>query len=103
MKLRDYLREARITQQDFARRIGVTQGRLQQWFAGELIPAERALLIERESDGLSRVEENRPDLPWRRDADGRPLLDGFIWVAAMGRPAANDDTAPAEGEGAGNG
>ncbi|MBE2233038.1 MAG: helix-turn-helix domain-containing protein [Anaerolinea sp.] len=84
MKLRDYLREARITQGNFARRIGVTQGRLQHWFAGEPIPVERCLLIERETGGLSPVEENRPDLPWRRDDAGRPLLDGFSWVDGMG-------------------
>lgn len=80
MNLIAYLRESRITQKEFASRVGVTQGRIHQWLAGEPIPVDRCVLIELASEGRSRVEENRPDLPWRRDENDRPLLDGFSWV-----------------------
>lgn len=43
MRLSDYLRETKTTQQTFAEAIGVTQGRVSQLIKGELPSFERAL------------------------------------------------------------
>lgn len=63
MTIRDYLTEEGITAAEFGRRINVSRSQMIRYITGERrIPAERAIEIERASDGKIRREELRPDL-----------------------------------------
>lgn len=62
MKLADYLREAGVTQAEFALQVGVTQGRVSQWLAGQTITAERCAAIEAATNGRVSRADLRPDL-----------------------------------------
>lgn len=94
MNLRQYLFDNRISQKAFAARVGVSQGRIQQWINGDPIPEQRCALIEIESDGQCRVEELRPDVPWVRDADDRPLIDTNAWVRPSSAEAGEPTSEP---------
>lgn len=61
MKLDEYLKTT--TQTEFAKRLGVSQGLINQWLTGKTkITAERAVAIEHETGGKIRRHELRPDL-----------------------------------------
>jgi DNA-binding transcriptional regulator YdaS (Cro superfamily) len=60
MNLNDYLKTT--TQDAFAKAVGVTQSMVAQWVAGARITAERAVMIERATNGAITRGELRPDL-----------------------------------------
>jgi DNA-binding transcriptional regulator YdaS (Cro superfamily) len=62
MNIPDYLAKHSMTQSEFAALVGVTQGRVSHWIAGELVPAGRCVIIERETKRQIRREDLRPDL-----------------------------------------
>lgn len=62
MNIAEYLRETGLTQEEFAARVGVTQGRVSQWIAGERVSAERVLRIEQATQGQVSRYELRPDV-----------------------------------------
>lgn len=63
MDIASYLKASGVTQEEFARRIGRTQGAVSHWcLQKHRISAESALLIERATGGQVRASELRPDL-----------------------------------------
>lgn len=63
MKIRDYRKINRLTQHQFAQRVGVTAGLVGQWERGEtVITAERAAVIHAVTGGEVAKHELRPDL-----------------------------------------
>lgn len=53
MKLQKYLHDHGITQAEFARRLNVSSGRVNEWVTGARVPRlETAVAIERETGGL---------------------------------------------------
>jgi len=63
MILSEYLRTKKLTQAQFAERMGVSQGLVWQWLNGrQPITAERAVKIELLTEGEIRRHELRPDL-----------------------------------------
>lgn len=53
--------------------LGVKPPTVHQWKAGERpIPLERALAIERATNGAVTCEELRPDIDWRRPSQSEP-------------------------------
>lgn len=59
MKLSDYLAARELSQQQFAEKLGVSQGLVYQWIAGRTpVAAQKAVLIEQRTDG----EVTRKDL-----------------------------------------
>jgi DNA-binding transcriptional regulator YdaS (Cro superfamily) len=63
MLLHDYLETEKVSQTDFARRLGVTQGMVWQWLKGvRRISAEKVIAIETATDGKVSRHEIRPDL-----------------------------------------
>lgn len=63
MNLRDYLADQGISQQEFASRLGVTQGLVWQWLRGRTrISAERAVQIERATNQAVTRCDLRPDV-----------------------------------------
>ena len=63
MDLKTYLADPARSQTEFARRLGVSQGLVWQWIDGRTrITAERAIQIERATDGVVSRQELRPDL-----------------------------------------
>lgn len=64
MHLADYFRLApENTQTALARRLGVSPGLVSQWVTGRTsVTAERAIEIERATDGAVRKEDLRPDI-----------------------------------------
>ena len=63
MNLKDWMTETGTTQLSLALRIGVTQGLIWQWVNGKArVPAERAVQLERATDGKVTRAELRPDL-----------------------------------------
>lgn len=78
MDIRDYLKKHDLSQDDFAKSIGVTQGLVWQWLEGrQRITAERALEIEEKTKGEITREELRPDL-FRKSA-GDTKRGGVVW------------------------
>lgn len=72
MDIRDYLKKHDLSQDDFAKSIGVTQGLVWQWLEGrQRITAERALEIEEKTKGEITREELRPDLFRKSAGDTR--------------------------------
>jgi DNA-binding transcriptional regulator YdaS (Cro superfamily) len=66
MNLKTYLRKHKLSQSEFARQVGVTQGAVWQWLEGkQRISAEKALLIEGATGGVVSRQELRADL-WPR-------------------------------------
>lgn len=69
MKLQDYLAEEEITQTEFARAVGVTQGMVWQWLNGvRRVSAEQVLVIERATKKRVSRHDLRPDLYPRESA-----------------------------------
>lgn len=62
MKLDTYLRRERISQVEFAEKLGVTPGAVWQWCNGYRMSAEKVLPIERATDGNVTRHDLRPDL-----------------------------------------
>jgi DNA-binding transcriptional regulator YdaS (Cro superfamily) len=63
MNLDRYLSTQSLSQQEFADRLGVTQGMVWQWVRGrQRITAERALQIEKATAGLVSKHDLRPDV-----------------------------------------
>lgn len=63
MRISEYLERHNLSQLDFARRLGVSQGLVWQWMEGRTkVTAERALQIEKHTDGEVTRHELRPDL-----------------------------------------
>jgi DNA-binding transcriptional regulator YdaS (Cro superfamily) len=60
MKLGDWLRTHRITQDAFGARIGVTQGRVSQIVADGTNDLSTALAIQKETEGEVTVDELLP-------------------------------------------
>ena len=67
MKIRAYLKQRGLSQKEFATILGVTQGCIAQWIGGKRISSERALQIEKKTQGHVTREDLRPDL-YRRVA-----------------------------------
>lgn len=67
MKLSAYLKKHRISQQSFAKSVGVTQGMVWHWLNGYPVTAERALKIEEVTNGEVDRSDLRSDL-WKRSA-----------------------------------
>ena len=65
MKLDDFLNTSDMTASELARRVGVSDVCISQW-RNEIrqVPIERAVLIERHTDGAVTRQELRPD-DWR--------------------------------------
>jgi DNA-binding transcriptional regulator YdaS (Cro superfamily) len=64
-----YLKKHRLSQQDFADKIGVSQGLVWQWIDGRTrITAERAKQIEAATSGELTREQLRPDIFGKRTA-----------------------------------
>lgn len=57
-----YLETADLTQEEFAAKVGVTQGRVSQWLRGGTIPVERALTIEAKTGEKLTRYDLRPDV-----------------------------------------
>ncbi|MGV8823986.1 YdaS family helix-turn-helix protein [Methylibium petroleiphilum] len=64
MKLTDYLKISHTTQDDFADRLGVTQGMVGFWVRGKPPTPARAVQIERVTGGAVSRRDLRPD-DWR--------------------------------------
>ena len=62
MDIASYLKEQNLTQQQFAAKIGVTQGRVSHWVKGATVPAERCAAIEQATGGRVTRHELRPDV-----------------------------------------
>lgn len=63
MDIETYLKHKGISQAEFAKHMGVTQGAVWQWISGESrITAERALEIEKKTGGEITRQELRADL-----------------------------------------
>lgn len=64
MNLSDYLKEADLTQMEFARRLGVTQGMVAFWLHMKPPTIERCIQIEKLTERKVSCEELRPDVDW---------------------------------------
>ena len=63
MDIKAYLKEHSMSQEEFATKLGVTQGLVWQWLEGRTrITAERAVEIEAATGGKVTRHELRPDL-----------------------------------------
>jgi DNA-binding transcriptional regulator YdaS (Cro superfamily) len=63
MDIETYLKREKISQAEFAKRLGVTQGAVWQWMSGDArITAERAIQIETETCGKVKRGHLRPDI-----------------------------------------
>ena len=63
MHIRAYQKKHRLSQEQFGKKIGVSQGLVWQWLDGRtLITAERAVRIERRTAGEITRQELRPDI-----------------------------------------
>lgn len=68
MDIKHFLEVKNLTQKEFAEKLGVTQGRIAQWIAGDEFPLDRITHIEAVTDGLVTRYDLRPDFPWDRVA-----------------------------------
>lgn len=64
MTLSEYLKDANLTQMEFARLLGVTQGAIAFWLHNKPPTIERAIQIEKLTDRKVRCEDLRPDVDW---------------------------------------
>lgn len=63
MGISKYLAKNKLSQDGFAKQIGVSQGLVWQWITGKTrITVERAIEIERKTDGKITRHELRPDI-----------------------------------------
>jgi DNA-binding transcriptional regulator YdaS (Cro superfamily) len=69
MKLNHYLRDENISQIEFGRRVGVSQGMVWQWLRGvRRVSAEKVLAIEEATEGKVSRHDIRPDIYPRESA-----------------------------------
>ena len=68
MKLAAYLKKHQLSQQAFAKSVGVTQAMVWHWLNGKHITAERALEIEQATNGEVDRMDLRPELFKRKVA-----------------------------------
>lgn len=68
MDISAYLKKHGLTQEEFATRVGVTQGAVWQWLNGAKVKPRRAIEIEELTKGEIMRHELRPDLFGRRKA-----------------------------------
>jgi DNA-binding transcriptional regulator YdaS (Cro superfamily) len=64
MKISEYLKETGLSQMAFANSLGVTQGTVGFWLHNKPPTMERAIQIERVTEGKVTCEELRPDIDW---------------------------------------
>lgn len=64
MTLPDYLKDAGLTQSEFAAQLGVTQAAVAFWLHNKPPTIERAIQIEKLTDRKVRCEDLRPDVDW---------------------------------------
>jgi DNA-binding transcriptional regulator YdaS (Cro superfamily) len=64
MNLADYLKTSKVTQMEFARNLGVAQGTVGFWLHNKPPTLERAIQIEKATNGQVTCEELRPDVDW---------------------------------------
>lgn len=58
MKLNEYLKKNNITQDEFAKSLGITQGFISQYTLGLVkMPALRALQIEKATNGMVTLDD----------------------------------------------
>lgn len=63
MQLAEYLKETKVSQAEFARRLDVSPGLIWQWLNDHRpIAAEQVLPIEKATDGMVSRHELRPDI-----------------------------------------
>lgn len=63
MELSAYLQKNELTQEEFAKQLGVSQGLVWQWLRGRTrVTAERAKHIEKMTRGAITRHDLRPDL-----------------------------------------
>ena len=63
MLISEFIESKKLTQQQFAGMVGVSQGLIWQWINGrQKVTAERAIQIERATDGAINRHDLRPDL-----------------------------------------
>ena len=63
MRIDQYLKKHAMSQEAFAKSLGVTQGLVWQWVSGrQRVTAERAIAIERATDAAIMRHELRPDI-----------------------------------------
>lgn len=64
MTLSDYLKETGLSQMEFARRLGVTQGAVGFWLHNRPPTIERAIQIEKITEGKVTCEDLCPGFDW---------------------------------------
>ena len=63
MDIQAYLEKHKLSQEQFGRKVGVTQGAVWQWINGRVqVDPKRAIKIERATRGQIKRHELRPDL-----------------------------------------
>lgn len=73
MDLQTYLAESGTTQEAFAKKLGVTQGLVNQWLKGKVrIPPERWRAIYAATEGKVTLVDLRPDVFPFNPATGAP-------------------------------
>jgi DNA-binding transcriptional regulator YdaS (Cro superfamily) len=73
MDIRSYMAKHELSQEAFAKLVGVSQGLVWQWLNGRtaVTPAKAKRIEERTSGEVSRMECMYPDEPSRRSGDKR--------------------------------
>lgn len=71
MHIRSYLDKHQLSQGEFARRVGVTQGAVWQWLNGLEVSAKAAVKIEDATKGEINRADLRPDLWKKRNGHSR--------------------------------
>ncbi len=64
MNISEYLKESNLSQMEFARQLGVTQGTVGFWLHNKPPTVERVIQIEKITGGKVRCEDLRPDIDW---------------------------------------
>lgn len=64
MNISEYLKESNQTQVEFANLLGVSQGTVGFWLHNKPPTIERAIQIEKVTNGAVRCEVLRPDVDW---------------------------------------
>lgn len=74
MKISEFLSERQMSQAEFGRLVGVTQGRVSQWIAGEPVPPARWRKIEEVTQGLVTRNDLFIDPPAERTQEQEPKV-----------------------------
>ena len=62
MNIATYIKKNRLSQSEFGKLIGVTQGMVWQWLHGKQVSAESAVKIDQITEGAIARHELRPDI-----------------------------------------